>query len=71
MNLLFCKFTPPDEWLTDSSTACYYVNGLVIKSLIIAFVKSDADALQLCDQILKLVDSRSSKTEIEIFRKGT
>ena len=46
------------------------INDRIIAFLMIATIKSDIQALQFCDVMDNLVDSKSSKTHIEILRNG-
>lgn len=45
-------------------------NDAIVGSLIVVTIKSDAQALQFCDVMDKLVDSTTSKTHIEVLRNG-
>ena len=45
------------------------INETIIASLMTA-IKSDTDALRFCDFMENIVDSKSSKAHIEIFRNG-
>ena len=46
------------------------INVTVISFLMTAIIKSDMDALQFCDVMENIADSRSSKAHIEILRNG-
>ena len=46
------------------------INDAIVAALMIVTIKSDVWALQFCDVMDKLVDSKSSESCIEILRKG-
>ena len=46
------------------------INEAIISLLMIVIIKSDMDALQFCDVMENIVDSKSSKAHIEILRNG-
>ena len=46
------------------------INEAIISSLMIVIIKSDIDALQFCDVMKNIVDSKSPKAHIEILRNG-
>ena len=46
------------------------INEAIIGLLMTAIIKSDMDAIQFCDNMENIVDSKSSKAHIEILRNG-
>ena len=46
------------------------INEVIVGFLMVATIKSDVKALQFCDLMDNLVDSKSSQTHIEILRNG-
>ena len=46
------------------------INEAIISLLMTAIIKSDMDALQFCDVMENIVDSKSSKAHIEILING-
>ena len=54
--------------LTDQPTVDL-INQKIIASLVIS-IKSDTDALQLCDIMENIVDNKSSKSHVELLRNG-
>ena len=46
------------------------INVTIITFLMLAIIKSDMDALQFCNFMDNIVDSKSSKAHIEILRNG-
>ena len=62
----------PDNVLSNftnlPTTEC--INDAIVVAAMIVTIKSDVQALQFCDIMDKLVDSKSSESCIEILRKG-
>ena len=56
------------SYLTNLST----VNAIneTITALLMTAIKSDMGALQFCDIMENIVDSRSSKAQVELLRNG-
>ena len=50
------------------TTGC--INDAIIAFLMVVTIKRDVQALQFCDIMDNLVDSKSSRLHIEILRKG-
>ena len=46
------------------------INEAIISLLMTAIIKSDMDALEFCDIMENIVDSKSSKKQNEILRNG-
>ena len=46
------------------------INDYIVGCLIVATIRSDVQALQFCDIMDKLVDSKLSKTLIEMLTNG-
>ena len=46
------------------------INDVIVGFLMVATIKRDVQALQFCDLMDNLVDSKSSRLHIEILRKG-
>ena len=62
----------PDEevnYFTNLTTADL-INDGIVAYLMIVTIKSDAQALQFCDVMDKLVDRKSSQIHIKILRNG-
>ena len=68
LKLLGC----PEELLsnfTDLPTIDL-INDGIVGCLMVVEIESDVETLKFCDAMDKLVDSKSSKSYIEIFRNG-
>ena len=61
----------PDDILSEL-TNLPTVNDIneAIIGILMTFIKSDMNALQFCDVMENIVDSKSSKAHIEILRNG-
>ena len=46
------------------------INDAIVGCLMVATIKTDVQALRFCDDMDALVDSKSSKRNIEILRNG-
>ena len=46
------------------------INDAIVGTLMIITIKSDVQALQFCDVMDDMVDSKSSKSHIEVLRNG-
>ena len=46
------------------------INDAIVGYLMVVTIQSDVQALQFCDVMDNLVDSKSSETHIEILRNG-
>ena len=68
LRLLGC----PDYILSDfiNLPTTDLINDTIVGILMVVTIKSDLQALQFCDVMNNLVDSKSSETHIEILRNG-
>ena len=48
----------------------YLINDTIVGILMLATIKTDVQALQFCDVMNDMVDSKSSESHIEILRNG-
>ena len=61
---------PSDEFLSNLTEPpiAHLINEKIIVSLMVAVIKSEMGALEFCDVMEQLIDTRSS--DIEIIRNG-
>ena len=62
----------PDDVLSELTNlpTVNVIDEAIILLLMSVIIKSDMDALQFCDVMENIVDSKSSKAHIEILRNG-
>ena len=62
----------PDDVLSELTNlpTVNDINEAIISLLMTVIIKSDMDALQFCDVMDNIADSRSSKVHIEVLRNG-
>ena len=68
LKLLEC----PDETLSNITNlpTTDLINDAIVGNLMVATIRSDVRALQFCDIMDDMVDSKSSESCIEILRNG-